>query len=655
MTKSSNWKSSTYSKPKGKGNRFFSNDSSFSRFSFYFFHQYLGNDLLDPSYNLESMNAQLSDGDNSLANQSSHTPINSISLLPPPDQSSTTILPPTNLDELNSSSTSNHPHYRHASITGFSDFSPDNSPKQSYLLAQPPGLLPNPSDSSTSNLSYSRRIPLIPPTEENTTNSIYNTDHVHGMYDNYPNTSLYQTDHSMYDNYPNTSLYQTDDGYDDRSIHWKYHHQQKNSFYPSNQPYPNGPLYASEMSLPGISYHNSNQSHSLYHTDRTGYGESIYQTDHIGYGDSIYQTDHTGYPSGYPSGYSSGYSNYSHLPQYPQSTYRDSLFQSDYHEGYSSNYSTDYSRNPYKPSILPSSTFHSEISSSSHYPIINSNLNLINKVVDEKQLDAIYELHKKGNLEEAIQALLQLKEEMIPTMEVYLEIIRIYIDQGDYHHAEEAIEEALQIFPKDDQLIEKWIRVEERLGNVKKINQGMKYLLDKSSYSVIKNIVETCMNLCKLNHSLQANLYFQAIFNKGLCKQSNLLWNYSIFLYRSISIQQAIDVLKQALQQFPKYGPMWFTLFQYLEQQCIIYWDGKSFTKRIMTCTAFQTFHEAIQSISNELRWKVYYIATQMILRTLTHLRIVLHSNVLIFFFLSLLYRILLFKSIHNTDLFSMI
>ena len=282
-------------------------------------------------------------------------------------------------------------------------------------------------------------------------------------------------------------------------------------------------------------------------------------------------------------------------------------------------------------------------------------MNLINKVVDEKQLDAIYELHKKGNLEEAIQALLQLKEEIIPTMEVYLEIIRIYIDQGDYHHAEEAIEEALQIFPKDDQLIEKWIRVEERLGNVKKINQGMKYLLDKSSYSVIKNIVETCMNLCKLNHSLQANLYFQAIFNKGLCKQSNLLWNYSIFLYRSISIQQAIDILKQALQQFPKYGPMWFTLFQYLEQQCIIYWDCKSFTKRIMTCTAFQTFHEAIQSISNELRWKVYYIATQMILRTLTHLRIVLHSNVLIFFFLSLLYRILLFKSIHNTDLFSMI
>ena len=199
MTKSSNWKSSTYSKPKGKGNRFFSNDSSFSRFSFFFFLYHIGNDLLDPTYNLESINTQPNDSDISLANQSSHNPINSISLLPPPDQSSTTILPTTNLDELNSSGTSNYPHYRHASITGFSDSSPHNSPKQPYLLTQPPGLLPNPSDSSTSNHSYSRRIPLIPPTEEKSTNSIYYTDHAPGMYDNYPSSSLYQTDRGMYD------------------------------------------------------------------------------------------------------------------------------------------------------------------------------------------------------------------------------------------------------------------------------------------------------------------------------------------------------------------------------------------------------------------------------------------------------------------------
>ena len=81
MTKSTNWKSSTYSKPKGKGNRFFSNDSSFSRFSFFFFLYHIGNDLLDPTYNLESINVQPNDSDISLANQSSHNPINSISLL----------------------------------------------------------------------------------------------------------------------------------------------------------------------------------------------------------------------------------------------------------------------------------------------------------------------------------------------------------------------------------------------------------------------------------------------------------------------------------------------------------------------------------------------------------------------------------------------
>jgi hypothetical protein len=122
--------------------------------------------------------------------------------------------------------------------------------------------------------------------------------------------------------------------------------------------------------------------------------------------------------------------------------------------------------------------------------------------------------------------------------------------------------------------------------------------------------------------------FFNHLIDYDLCKQGNLVLSYALFLYRSVDYQQSLSFLRSSIVKYNKHGPMWFVLFQLLEQQNTIGWDQNDVSVRSYPSNLLQYYEMALESISVELRWKVYYGAVQMFLRTLVHLRLIAKYNV---------------------------
>ena len=287
----------------------------------------------------------------------------------------------------------------------------------------------------------------------------------------------------------------------------------------------------------------------------------------------------------------------------------------------------NYRRNSFSK---PMSLYHSEdgMHSNRFSSVIDSTLQFVEPIQEEVDINTAMTLRKQGKVEDALRVLNQLREEPSPAADVYIELIRIYTTLGDYFSAEKAAEEGLHVHRNNEDLLDRLIGVEEKIGNADKIFKAIELLMVKPAYKMVKLIADACMHLCKMNSVYRVQHVYDSLISRDLFKQGNLLLGYAVYLYRSVSIPQAIHFIEQSLGTFSKYGPMWFTLFQYLEAQIIQCWDYRSVKERVQLTRLYSFYDQAVNTMSTELRWKVYYTATQMILRTITHLRLVLHSNV---------------------------
>ena len=63
-------------------------------------------------------------------------------------------------------------------------------------------------------------------------------------------------------------------------------------------------------------------------------------------------------------------------------------------------------------------------------------------------------------------------------------------------------------------------------------------------------------------------------------------------------------------------------------------WNGVNMIDRIQPHELLASYQVALQVVSSELRWKIYYVATQMLLRALVHIRLSVFSDVRCFLYL---------------------
>ena len=246
----------------------------------------------------------------------------------------------------------------------------------------------------------------------------------------------------------------------------------------------------------------------------------------------------------------------------------------------------------------------------------------------KETLESVVQMKKVGRVEDARRQMEQLLKESPTSIPVYVELIRLMMDSGDFQAAREYLKKALVLRGDDEQLLERSLRVEERMGNLSGILQVAETLMASRRYRNVKLVVDACMTMAKLGAVEAARSIFDFLITHEYCRQGNLVLSYVLFVYRSVSVEKAHDLLGSVTQAYSKHGPLWFFTFAALEHRIMVSWDKRSMLPRVQPQELLDAYVNALQSLSIELRWKVFYLATQMLLRTVTQLRLAAFSDV---------------------------
>ena len=231
-------------------------------------------------------------------------------------------------------------------------------------------------------------------------------------------------------------------------------------------------------------------------------------------------------------------------------------------------------------------------------------------------------LKKAGRVAEAREALQRLLAKYPKSSAICFEIVRIDMDAGCFSEAQTLLSE-FRLVNAEERVLERLLRVDERMGDAPAILRLASALIASNNYSSVKVTMEACIHLAKLCHDFVAQQLFTSLIDRGCLKQGNLATMYASFLFRSVGIDASLRALESGVKTFPKHGPLWFFYFYLLEHQELMLWDGASMTDRLRPTALLSCYAASLRSVSVEMRWKVFYVAIQMILRTLVHLRLV--------------------------------
>ena len=231
-------------------------------------------------------------------------------------------------------------------------------------------------------------------------------------------------------------------------------------------------------------------------------------------------------------------------------------------------------------------------------------------------------LKKAGRVAEAREVLHRLLAKYPKSSAICFEMVRIDMDAGCFSEAQTLLSE-FRLVNAEERVLERLLRVDERMGDAPAILRLASALTASNNYSSVKVTVEACIHLAKLCHDFVAQQLFTSLIDRGCLKQGNLATMYANFLFRSVGIDASLRALESGVRTFPKHGPLWFFHFYLLEHQELMLWDGASMTDRLRPTALLSCYAASLRSVSVEMRWKVFYVAIQMILRTLVHLRLV--------------------------------
>ena len=245
-----------------------------------------------------------------------------------------------------------------------------------------------------------------------------------------------------------------------------------------------------------------------------------------------------------------------------------------------------------------------------HYPLIRQLVGEANKQ------------RRSGNVEGARQVLESLVEKYPLCHIVWMEWSRLEMDLGNVTRSREVVLRGLEVLPGNEALLEKRVKIEERLRNYRGVVDCALQFLDTNSSRCVKNVVEAAVVVAKLGYGYQAIRLFDALMERNLVTQGSVTLDYIRFIFKTEDYQKGLSLLKKTLEKLTKHSPIWFFTFSVLEQDYTVYWKCGDISARSRNQELTDHLNQALKCLPDDLRWKVYYIAAQAQLRSFTHIRL---------------------------------
>ena len=205
---------------------------------------------------------------------------------------------------------------------------------------------------------------------------------------------------------------------------------------------------------------------------------------------------------------------------------------------------------------------------------------------------------------------------------VWLEWSRLELEQGNIVLCREVILRGLERLPNDEALLEKRVKVEERLRNVEGVVACAETFLAMSSTRCVKSIVEAAIVVAKLGCGYQASALFAALLRHNLFTQGGVTLDNVRFVFKTEDYERGLALLKDSLAKLSKHGPIWFFTFSVLEQNHTVLSRLDDISNRPYNRELEVHLTQALLCLPDDLKWKVFYIAAQAQLRSFTHIRL---------------------------------
>ena len=239
----------------------------------------------------------------------------------------------------------------------------------------------------------------------------------------------------------------------------------------------------------------------------------------------------------------------------------------------------------------------------------------------KRELDEI--LSKKDSDIKGVRLQLeQLSHEYPACHVVWVEWSRLELEQGNMKDCRRVLLQGLQCVPGNETLLEKRVKIEERLRNCDGVLECAIQFMATNGTRCVKSIVEAAIVIAKLGYGYRASKLFDSLLQRTMLTQGSVTLDYIRFVFKTEDYRKGLSLLKKTLTKLTKHGPIWFFTFSVLEQDHTVYWRREDIASRPRNLDLTYHLEQALRCLPPELQWKVYYIASQAQLRSFTHIRL---------------------------------
>ena len=220
--------------------------------------------------------------------------------------------------------------------------------------------------------------------------------------------------------------------------------------------------------------------------------------------------------------------------------------------------------------------------------------------------------------------LLQLQNltEIYPTCGIpWLELSSAQHMEGDLEGALGTLTKGLAYLPTNETLLEKRIKLAERVRNPMIVIESTLQLLSLNTSRGTRSGIEGIMTLAKMNQVCYALSLFTEVIDSDILIEPSSLLDYVRFVGKIRGWKESEYEFWRLKTVQPEYSSIWFYELQMKEQKLTHFWNGKRLKDRCLGLIILKFLKEAENYITGELLWKVFCNAAQAEIRSYTHVR----------------------------------
>lgn len=251
---------------------------------------------------------------------------------------------------------------------------------------------------------------------------------------------------------------------------------------------------------------------------------------------------------------------------------------------------------------------------------------------EEKELDLRMlrgiELKCEGFPRRARIVFLDLASEQPLFIPVWIEFYRMEIECGEYLSAHLILKSALAYHPKNELLLQKLIKVDEKLMDVASLMYTVEGLVQMDTQKSLRTAMEGVASLARLGYRQFAASVYERVISNPRFSLGNFFLEFMNFEKHCGWYYELLRLSQTALQRYFKYGPLWFYCFTLIEHYYTLMWRRDVVANRV-DCRVYDEYmKKAVGCLTNDILWRVFFVQIQFCNRAVLHVRDVVSQRV---------------------------